>query len=82
MALASSFTVLPFVGGLLAGNPDAFRLLALPGGLAVLVVPAIVYFRRRGRDLSRGQFSGDRFAWLGYASHMVGRTAMKGREAG
>jgi MFS family permease len=44
MALASSFTVLPFVGGLLAGNPDAFRILALPGGLAVLVVPAIVYF--------------------------------------
>ena len=44
MALASSFTVLPFVGGLLAGNPDAFRLLALPGGLALLVVPAIVYF--------------------------------------
>jgi MFS transporter, putative metabolite:H+ symporter len=44
MALASSFTVLPFVGGLLAGNPDAFRFLALPGGLALLVVPAIVYF--------------------------------------
>ena len=44
MALASSFTVLPFVGGLLAGNPDAFRFLALPGGLAVLVVPAIVHF--------------------------------------
>ncbi|HEV2098418.1 MAG TPA: MFS transporter [Stellaceae bacterium] len=44
MALASSFTVLPFVGGLLAGNPDAFRWLALPGGLALLVVPAIVYF--------------------------------------
>jgi MFS family permease len=44
MALASSFTVLPFVGGLLAGNPDAFRFLALPGGLAVLVVPAIVIF--------------------------------------
>ncbi len=44
MALASSFTVLPFVGGLLAGNPDAFRLMALPGGLAVLVVPPIVYF--------------------------------------
>ena len=43
MALASSFTVLPFVGGLLAGNPDAFRFLALPGGLALLVVPAIVY---------------------------------------
>ena len=44
MALASSFTVLPFVGSLLAGNPNAFRLMALPGGLAVLVVPAIVYF--------------------------------------
>jgi MFS transporter, putative metabolite:H+ symporter len=44
MALASSFTVLPFVGGLLAGNPDAFRYLALPGGLAILVIPAIVYF--------------------------------------
>jgi MFS transporter, putative metabolite:H+ symporter len=44
MALASSFTVLPFVGGLLAGNPDAFRFLALPGGLALLVVPPIVYF--------------------------------------
>jgi MFS family permease len=44
MALASSFTVLPFIGGLLAGNPDAFRFLALPGGLAVLVVPAVVYF--------------------------------------
>jgi MFS family permease len=44
MALASSFTVLPFVGGLLASNPNAFRLMALPGGLALLVVPAIVYF--------------------------------------
>jgi MFS family permease len=44
MALASSFTVLPFVGGLLAGNPNAFRLLALPGGLALLVVPAVVVF--------------------------------------
>jgi MFS transporter, putative metabolite:H+ symporter len=44
MALASSFTVLPAVGGLLAGNPDAFRLMALPGGLALFVVPAIVYF--------------------------------------
>ena len=63
MALASSFTVLPFVGGLLAGNPDAFRLLALPGGLALLVVPAIVFFllpesprwhlRRGGADRRR-----------------------------
>ena len=43
MALASSFTVLPFVGGLLAGSPNAFRFLALPGGLALPVVPAIIY---------------------------------------
>ena len=33
MALASSFTVLPFVGSLLAGNPAAFRIMGLPGGL-------------------------------------------------
>ncbi len=44
MALASSFTVTPFVAALLAGNDAGFRLLALPGGLALLVVPAIVYF--------------------------------------
>jgi MFS family permease len=44
MALASSFTVVPFIAGLLAGNADAFRYLALPGGLAVAVVPPIVYF--------------------------------------
>jgi MFS family permease len=43
MALASSFTVLPFVAALLAANASAFRLLALPGGLALLVVPAIIY---------------------------------------
>jgi MFS transporter, putative metabolite:H+ symporter len=44
MALAASFTVVPFLGGLLAGNANAFRFLALPGGLAVTVVPVIVYF--------------------------------------
>jgi MFS family permease len=44
MALASSFTVVPFIAGMLAGNPNAFRYLALPGGLAVTVVPVIVYF--------------------------------------
>jgi MFS family permease len=44
MALALSFTVVPFIAGLLAGNPNAFRYLALPGGLAVTVVPVIVYF--------------------------------------
>jgi MFS family permease len=44
MALAFSFTVVPFIGGLLAGNANAFRYLALPGGLAITVVPTIVYF--------------------------------------
>src|SRR6266446_6524293 len=44
MALACSFAVLPFVGFLLAGNPNAFRLMALPGGLAFFVIPALIYF--------------------------------------
>ena len=42
--LASAFTVLPFVGFLLAGNPIGFRLIALPGGLALGVVPLLVHF--------------------------------------
>ena len=44
MALACSFAVLPFVGGLLADSPNAFRLMALPGGLAFFVMPALIYF--------------------------------------
>jgi MFS family permease len=44
MALASSFTVVPFIAGLLTGNANAFRFLALPGGLAITVVPVVVYF--------------------------------------
>jgi MFS transporter, putative metabolite:H+ symporter len=44
MSLASSFTILPFVGFLFAGNPNAFRIIALPGGLAFFVVPALIYF--------------------------------------
>src|SRR5215472_15256260 len=44
MALACSFALLPFVGFLLAGNPNAFRLMALPGGLAFFVMPALIYF--------------------------------------
>jgi len=43
MALASSFALLPFVGFLLAGNPNAFRFMALPGGLAFFVMPALIY---------------------------------------
>ncbi len=44
MALAISFTVVPFIAFLLAGNPYAFRFLALPGGLAITVVPVLIYF--------------------------------------
>jgi MFS transporter, putative metabolite:H+ symporter len=43
MALASAFTVVPLIAYLLADSPEAFRLLALPGGLAVTVVPVLVY---------------------------------------
>src|SRR5579859_1392913 len=44
MSLAAAFTVVPFVAFLLAGDANAFRLLALPGGLAVTVVPVLVWF--------------------------------------
>lgn len=44
MSLATSFTVVPFIAGLLAGNADAFRFLALPGGLSVTVIPVLIYF--------------------------------------
>jgi len=44
MALAASFTVVPFVAGLLAGNQSAFRLLALPGGLSITVIPVLIYY--------------------------------------
>jgi MFS transporter, putative metabolite:H+ symporter len=44
MALACSFAVLPMVGRLLADNPNAFRFMALPGGLAFFVIPALIYF--------------------------------------
>jgi len=43
MALAASFTVVPFIAFLLAGNQHAFRFLALPGGLAITVVPVLIY---------------------------------------
>ena len=44
MALAASFTVLPFTAFLLTDNPYAFRVMALPGGLALFVVPVVVHF--------------------------------------
>jgi MFS family permease len=41
--LASTFTVLPFVGFLLADNPEGFRLMALPAALGLFVIPVLVY---------------------------------------
>ena len=43
IALAGAFTMQPLLAFLLADNPNAFRLLALPGGLALFVVPVLVY---------------------------------------
>ena len=43
MAIACSFALLPFVGRLLADQPNAFRFMALPGGLAFFVMPALIY---------------------------------------
>ena len=42
--LASAFTLLPFISFFLAGNALGFRLIALPGGLALFIVPALLYF--------------------------------------
>ena len=44
ICLASAFALLPFVGALLASEPNGFRLIALPGGLALFVVPVLVHF--------------------------------------
>ncbi len=44
MLLAASFTAVLFVSFLLAGNPNAFRLLALPGGLFLFVAPVLIHF--------------------------------------
>jgi MFS transporter, putative metabolite:H+ symporter len=44
ICLASAFALLPFVGFLLAQDPNGFRLIALPGGLALFVVPVMVHF--------------------------------------
>ncbi len=44
ICLASAFALLPLVGAMLAGDPNGFRLIALPGGLALFVVPVMVHF--------------------------------------
>jgi putative MFS transporter len=43
ICLASAFALLPVVAGLLVGNINGFRLVALPGGLALFVVPIVVH---------------------------------------
>lgn len=42
--LASAFTLLPFVGYVLADHPNGFRLVGLPGGVTLFVAPALIYF--------------------------------------
>ena len=37
------FTLVPLVGFVVAGNPNGFRLLALPAVLGLFVVPVLVY---------------------------------------
>jgi putative MFS transporter len=44
MSLAASFTAVLLISFLLAGNPNAFRLLALPGGLALFTMPPLIHF--------------------------------------
>ena len=57
--LASAFTLLPFVGYVLADHPNGFRLVGLPGGVTLFIAPVLIYFLipnsprwllRRGHD--------------------------------
>jgi MFS family permease len=43
MSLAASFTLVLFVSFVIAGNQNAFRLMALPGGLAIFIAPALIH---------------------------------------
>jgi len=42
--LALSFTLLPFVGFWLAGTPNGYRYVGLPGGVTLFVAPVLIYF--------------------------------------
>ena len=42
--LASAFTLLPFVGFLLANHPNGYQLVGLPGGVTLFVAPVLIYF--------------------------------------
>ncbi len=43
ICLASAFALLPLVAGFLAGSENGFRWIALPGGLALFIVPILVH---------------------------------------
>ena len=44
MSLALSFTLVFLISYVLSGNPNAFRLMALPGGLALFIAPPLIHF--------------------------------------
>jgi len=73
MMLASSFTLVPAVGFLVAGNPNGFRLLALPAVLGLFVVPVLVYLlipESPRWHLRRG----DREAAVAIVNRIIGRS--------
>jgi MFS transporter, putative metabolite:H+ symporter len=42
--LAMAFTLLPFVGYVLANHPRGFQLVGLPGGVTLFVAPVLIWF--------------------------------------
>ncbi len=42
--LAMAFTLLPFVGFILADHPRGFQLVGLPGGVTLFIAPVLIYF--------------------------------------
>jgi MFS family permease len=42
--LATAFTLLPFVGYVLADHPRGFQLVGLPGGVTLFIAPLLIYF--------------------------------------
>jgi MFS family permease len=42
--LAMAFTLLPFVGFVLADQPRGFQLVGLPGGVTLFIAPLLIYF--------------------------------------
>jgi MFS transporter, putative metabolite:H+ symporter len=42
--LAMAFTLLPFVGYVLADHPRGFQLVGLPGGITLFIAPVLIYF--------------------------------------